>query len=83
IVKELKESFSKALSLAISISYTSPDTIKFLIQKAERQEKALGKFIGEKLAEKEEIVNDKKDEIGSIGVNNFINQKINSQEENK
>jgi len=45
-VNELRKSFSKALGFAVNISYTSPDTIKFLIQRAGRQEMAL-----EKLAE--------------------------------
>src|SRR3990172_8438539 len=43
-VNELKKSFSKALGFAVNISYTSHDTIKFLIQKAGRQEIALEKL---------------------------------------
>lgn len=39
-LKQLKEAFGKSLAFAVSIAYTSGDTIKFLIQKAGRQEKA-------------------------------------------
>jgi len=59
-IKELKTSFSKALGFAVTVSYTSEDTIKFLIQKAARQEMAMDKFSG--------IVSDDKKE--ESGVNN-------------
>lgn len=45
-LKELKESFSKALAFAVEISYFSEDTIKFLIGKAGSHEKALEKLRG-------------------------------------
>lgn len=80
IVKDLRESFSKALGFAVNISYTSPDTIIFLIQKAARQEMSLEKFVKERIVEKENIVNDKKDEISIDNINNPTNQ---NQEENK
>lgn len=56
-LKELKESFSKALAFAVEISYFSKDTIKFLIGKAGTHEKVLENLIGtEKVEEtKEEI----------------------------
>lgn len=80
-VKELKDSFSRALGFAVNISYTSQDTIKFLIQKAGRQEKALEKFVGEKSIEKEDSVNKQKEEFSSINVNGSIHQNINNREE--
>ena len=43
-VNELKKSFSKALGLAVNVSYTSHDTINLLIQKAGRQEMAFEKI---------------------------------------
>ncbi len=45
-LKELKESFSKALAFAVEISYFSDDSIKFLIGKAGSHEKVLEKIIG-------------------------------------
>ncbi len=47
-LKELKESFSKALAFAVEISYFSNDSIKFLIGKAGSHEKVLEKIIGVK-----------------------------------
>ena len=40
-VNEMKSAFAKALSFAVAIGYASPETIKFLIQKAGRQELAI------------------------------------------
>ena len=71
IVKELKNLFSKALAFAVEIAYASPETIGFLIQKAGRQEKALEKFVGKKITEKENNVNDK---------NNAADSNVNSSE---
>jgi len=45
IVNELKDSFSKALGFSVNISYSSNDTIKFLIHKAGMQEKAMKKLV--------------------------------------
>jgi len=53
-LKQLKESFSKALAFAVEISYISEDTIKLLIGKASRNEKAIENLF-EKEPEKEEI----------------------------
>jgi len=53
-VNELKKSFSKALGFAVSIAYTSEDTIKLLIQKAGRQEIALNNLIQNHKPEGEE-----------------------------
>ncbi len=44
-LKDLKNSFTKALAFAVSIGYISDDTIKLLIGKAGMHEKALGKII--------------------------------------
>ena len=40
----LKDAFARALPFAVSIGYVSDDTIKLLLQKAEREAKALEKF---------------------------------------
>lgn len=42
VLADLKTAFGKALPFAVEIGYVSDDTIKFLIQKAGRQEMALG-----------------------------------------
>ncbi len=60
-LKELKDSFSRALGFAVGISYISHDTIKFLIQKAAMQDRALEKFVSEKLAEKGDLLSIKTD----------------------
>ena len=44
-LQDLKTSFGKALSFAVEIGYTSPDTIKFLIGKAGMQGKTMEKII--------------------------------------
>ena len=43
-LQKLKQAFSKALPFAIEIEYICKDTIGFLLQKAERNAKALEKF---------------------------------------
>lgn len=51
-IEELKISFGKALPFAVEIGYVTDDTISLLLQKAERNAKALGKFAGkEEIAE--------------------------------
>jgi large subunit ribosomal protein L10 len=45
-VEELKSLFGKALAFAVEVSYTTKDTISFLLQKAERNVKALESFTG-------------------------------------
>ena len=50
-LKELKEAFGKALGFAVEIGYFSDDTIKFLIQKARRNEIALENKIQNKSQE--------------------------------
>ncbi len=45
VLKELKMAYGKALPFAVEIGYTTPETIKFLIGKAGRQEKAMEKLI--------------------------------------
>lgn len=53
-IEELKTAFGKALSFAVEISYTTKDTIGFLLQKAWRNEKVLENLTGkEKSAEPE------------------------------
>lgn len=80
-LKELKESFSKALAFAVEISYFSEDTIKFLIGKAGTHEKALEKLIGtEKVEETKEEVKEVSAEEDKKEDNT---QKQNSEEENK
>ena len=46
----MKEAFSKALPFAVEVGYTTGGTIKFLIGKAARDEKAINNLIknGEK-----------------------------------
>ena len=44
-INELKSAFVKALPFAVVIGYASPETIKFLIQKAGRQELAMEAII--------------------------------------
>ena len=40
-ITELKESYSKALAFSVEIGYATEDTIRFLLQKAERNAKVL------------------------------------------
>ena len=40
-LRNLKELFAKSLGFAVKINYISPDTIKFIIGKAGRQEKII------------------------------------------
>ena len=44
-LKDLKLAYGKALPFAVEIGYATPETIKFLIGKAGRQEKAMTKII--------------------------------------
>ncbi len=44
-IEELKTAFAKALPFAVAVGYTSEDTIKFIIQKAGRQELAMEAII--------------------------------------
>ncbi len=46
-LNELKESFARALGFAVSIGYSSEDTIRFLLRKATADEIILEKFIKE------------------------------------
>lgn len=48
---ELREKSSKALALAVSIGYSSKDTIKLLIKKAFSQEMSIGKLVKEEKSE--------------------------------
>ncbi len=69
-IEELKISFGKALPFAVEIGYATKDTVSFLLQKAERNAKALGKLSGEEKKEEsaesqgdsedKETVNEKK-----------------------
>lgn len=47
-IEELKNAFGRALPFAVSRGYISKDTIKHLLQRAERHAKSLEKFKGEK-----------------------------------
>ena len=60
-LNELKEAFSKSLAFAIEIGYASPDTIKFLIQKAVRHEMALSNLVGKNPHTPEENKSDGED----------------------
>ncbi len=78
--KDLKESFSKALGFAVSVSYASEDTIKFLIQKAGRQEMALEKIaVG---ANESRDVNEKKEGIKEVYIQKSESINGSSQESN-
>ncbi len=50
-LKELKDSFSRALGFAVGIAYISHDTIRFLIQKAAMQDRALENLAKENVAD--------------------------------
>ena len=49
-ISELKTAFAKALPFAVAIGYASPETIKFLIQKAGRQELAMEAIVNKHLS---------------------------------
>ncbi len=53
-VKDLKNAFGKALPFAVEIGYICKDTILFLLQKSEKEAKALEKFAEGKEEKKEE-----------------------------
>jgi len=53
-IEELKTAYSKALGFSVEISYTSEDTIKFLIGKANAHAKTLEKFVEVKSEKKNE-----------------------------
>ena len=81
VIEELKISFGKALSFAVEIGYATKDTISFLLQKAERNVKALEQFTGEekKIEEvKEESTETPKEETDT----EKTVQKDNAQTEN-
>jgi len=50
-IKELKDSFARALSFAIEINYSSGDTIKFLISKANSHGKVIENLMGKEKSE--------------------------------
>ena len=66
-LKELKDSFSRALGFAVGISYISHDTIKFLIQKAAMQDRALENLAKENVANT--IENNINSEVSELKVN--------------
>ena len=70
-VKDLKESFGKALPFAVEIGYINDETIGFMISKAAAHEKAVENLLGtdEKQAEepKEEKKEESKDDNASEG----------------
>ena len=59
---ELKSAYGKALALAVSLNYTTEDTIKLIIGKAGSHEKALEKFEKVEEAPKEEVKEKPKEE---------------------
>ena len=61
-LKDLKESFSKALGFAVGIGYTSEETIKLLIGKAGREEIKLSLLIKKEIPLEESKVEDAKEE---------------------
>jgi large subunit ribosomal protein L10 len=67
-LKDLKESFSKALAFAVEIEYITEDTIKFLISKAGRHEIALDALLGKENAEKSETLGEIVEDIKESGV---------------
>jgi len=60
-LRQLKESFSKSLAFAVEMNYVSEDTIKLLIGKASRNEKAIDNLLN-KEPEKEETKEEEKTE---------------------
>ncbi len=52
-VGDLKKAFGKALPFAVGIGYISSDTIKFIIQKAGRQEKAMESLVNSQTTKSE------------------------------
>ena len=53
-VEEIKNAFGKSLAFAVEINYTTGDTIKFLISKADINEKTLSNLTKEEKIEKKE-----------------------------
>jgi len=93
LIKELKESYSKALAFAVEINYISSDTIKFLIRKAWVNEKAIVGLLGKDAADAEinnnvnEKTQDKVDDQSELEDNNSepsgeVTIQKNIQEEN-
>ncbi len=81
-LKELKDSFSKAMGFAVNLSYTSKDTINVLIQKAAMQEKAMEKFAETSIIVQENVSEQKK-EVDNAGVDNTENIIQNKSQENQ
>ncbi len=54
-LKELKNLFAKSLGFAVKINYVSPDTIKFILGKAGRQEKIIENLVNAPTKSGEEI----------------------------
>ena len=74
-LNELKIAFRKALPFAVEIGYVCEDTIKLLIGKAGRQEKALNKIA--------EAGASKNNEVDNSESNSEPRGEVNSQQENK
>src|SRR3990172_8049237 len=80
-VKELKDSFSKALGFAVNMAYVSANTINFLIQKAGRQEISLSKFVntnentGSKIMDESPVVSGVKKEQDPTQLNQIQEEK--------
>jgi len=80
-VNELKSLFMKSLPFAVGIGYATEETIKFLIGKAGREEKALEKF-GKTIVSKdlkEEVINEENDE-STVETGNVQEDELNSEE---
>jgi large subunit ribosomal protein L10 len=77
-IKNLLNSYSKALPFAVNIGYSTKETIKFILQKAALHEKALEKLqTNASESPKEEVKKEEKSETSSNG------EELNKQENNQ
>lgn len=84
-IEELKNSYGKALAFAVEIAYSSPDTITFLIGKANANYQALEKLkpSEEKIETKEENNEDKKEDSVEEKSSDEKEEKIETKEKSK
>lgn len=83
-LEELKTAFGKALPFAVEISYICEDTIKFLIGKAEREQKVLEKFTEkDSSADAEDEKNEVNKNNEQSDINDNSSNKLSEASENK
>ena len=79
---ELKYAYGKALPFAVSIGYTTPDTITFMISKAGGQAKVLEKIAEAGASENKETINEKDKKDGG-DKKNLGDEKVEEVEQSK